>query len=101
MYFFCKLIAPRPSFVRDMTAAEGKLMQDHAAYWRDWMDRGHIEAFGMVGDPEGPYGVGILDFEDADAARRFADADPTILADAGFRIEIQPMPFGAVLRERR
>lgn len=94
--FFCKLIAPRPSFAQDMTPAEGKLMQDHADHWKAAMAKGHVVAFGLVGDPAGFYGVGIVEFEDEASARAFTDQDPTIRAQQGFRFEIQPMPFGAV-----
>lgn len=31
-FFLCKLIPPRPTFARDMTQAEAKLMQEHVAY---------------------------------------------------------------------
>ncbi len=30
---------PRASFGQDMTPAEAQLMQEHAAYWREWMGR--------------------------------------------------------------
>jgi len=46
--FFCKLVPPRPSFAQDLSEAERKLMQEHAAYWREWMEKGHVVAFGVV-----------------------------------------------------
>ncbi len=73
-------------------------MQEHAAYWREWMSKGHVIAFGLVGDPAGPYGVGIVEFDSDDAARAFADGDPTITAGVGFRLDVHPMPFGAAVR---
>lgn len=94
--FFCKLIAPRPSFTQDMTAAEGKLMQEHGAYWREWMAKGHIVSFGLVADPLGAYGIGIVEFEDEARVRSFTDNDPTVRSGQGFRFDIHPMPFGAV-----
>jgi hypothetical protein len=98
--FFCKLIAPRPSFAQDMSPAEAQLMKDHGAYWREAMARGNVVSFGLVADPAGAYGIGIVEFEDAAAARSFTDGDPTILSQRGFRFEIQPMPFGAVRPDR-
>lgn len=80
----------------DMTPHEAGLMQDHAAHWREWMTKGHVIAFGLVGDPAGPYGVGIVEFPDDGAVRAFTDDDPVIRAQAGFRYEVLPMPFGAV-----
>ena len=66
-YFLCKLIPPRPTFAQDMTEAEAKLMQQHAAYWKDLMDRGLVVIFGPVADPKGVYGVAILELEEEDA----------------------------------
>jgi uncharacterized protein YciI len=98
MHFFCKLNAPRATFVQDMTSAEHQLMQEHAGYWRDWMDRGHVIVFGLAADPGGAYGVGIVDFPTAEEARAFADSDPTVRAGIGFTLEVHPMPLGAVIR---
>jgi len=94
--FFCKLIPPRPTFPQDMSPAEAKLMQDHAAYWRDWMSKGNVVAFGPVWDPAGAYGIGIVQFADDMAVRSFAADDPTIKGGAGFRVEIHPMPRGVI-----
>jgi hypothetical protein len=49
--FYCKLVPPRSTFTQDITPAEGKAMQEHAAYWKDWMTKGKIILFGLVGDP--------------------------------------------------
>jgi hypothetical protein len=98
MNFFCKLIAPRPTFSQEMSAEERQLMQAHAVYWREWMQRGNVIVFGLVADPAGPFGVGVVDFETDEAARAFTDGDPTIKAGAGFRFEVHPMPLGAVVR---
>jgi YCII-related domain len=96
MNFFCKLLPPRASFAQDMTPAEAQLMQEHATYWRDWMARGHVVVFGLVGDPRGAYGMGIVDFPSEAEARAFTDGDPTIRSGLGFEFEVLPMPFGAV-----
>jgi len=71
-------------------------MSDHATYWRDLMGKGHVVAFGPVADGAGAYGIGIVQFEDDAEVRSFADNDPTIKSNAGFRYEIQPMPRGVV-----
>jgi uncharacterized protein len=96
MNFFCKLIPPRPSFAQDMTEAEGRLMQEHATYWRAWMDRGNIIAFGVVADPSGVFGAGMVDFESLEAVEAFTAGDPTIQSQSGFAFEVHPMPFGVV-----
>ena len=67
-------------------------MQEHAAYWRGLMAEGKVIAFGPVADPKWPYGIALLRLRD-DADPQTLDVDdPTILADAGFRFEINPMP---------
>ena len=96
--FFCKLLPPRPSFAQDMSEAEAKLMQEHAAYWNDRMDKGQVVTFGLVADPNGPFGIGIVEVEaDADV-EALTTNDPTIRANRGFRFEVYPMPRGAVHR---
>lgn len=51
-YFLYKLIPPRATFPQDMTEAEGKLMQEHVAYWKDFADRRIAVIFGLVVDPK-------------------------------------------------
>jgi hypothetical protein len=94
--FFCRLNPPRASFALDMTEDEGQLMEAHAEHWRSWMAKGHVVAFGLVGDPAGPYGVGIIRVPDEATARALTDSDPVMLANRGFRYDILPMPFGVV-----
>ena len=96
MNFFCKLLPPRSTFLQDMTPEEGAVMQGHAAYWKEWLARGHVIAFGVVADPAGPFGMGLVEFESESAARAFTDGDPTIRSGLGFHIEVLPMPFGVV-----
>jgi len=96
MTFFCRLLPPRASFLQDMTPAEAQIMQEHAAYWREWLARGHVVAFGVVGDPAGVFGVGIVEFEEEAEVHAFTGKDPTVLSGQGFRFEVLPMPFGVV-----
>ena len=96
MNFFCKLVAPRTDFVQTMTPAETQLLQEHGAYWREWLAKGHVIAFGLVGDPRGAFGVGTVDFDSEADARAFTDGDPTIRSGQGFEFEVLPMPMGVV-----
>ncbi len=96
-HFFLKLIAPRPSFVMDMTADEKAMMAEHFAYWKAKLDDGEVIVFGPVMDPKGPYGMGVVAAADETAARAFADGDPAIKSGRGFTCEIHPMR--AVTRE--
>ncbi|NUO72262.1 MAG: hypothetical protein HOQ10_06055 [Frateuria sp.] len=99
-YFLYRLDTPRPTFPADMTPAEGKLMQEHAAYWRGLMDKGMVVAFGPVADPKRFYGIAIIRLQDASDPGDLCANDPVIRADAGFNFEVHPMP-SVVLPEHR
>ena len=96
--FFAKLLPPRPDFVMTMTDAERGLMQAHALYWRGMLDQGRAVTFGLVLDPKGAFGIGVLELPDDADANALTNADPTIQANVGFRYELSPMPMGAVHR---
>jgi hypothetical protein len=89
--FFCKLIAPRPTFAFDMNESEKALMGEHAQYWLDMLKDGTVLVFGPVMDPNGPFGMGIMEGADETEARRRIDADPVMKAGIGFKVEITPM----------
>ncbi len=94
--FYCRLNAPRSTFVQDMTPEEREIMRNHGNYWRGFLDKGNVIAFGLVADPTGAFGVGLVEFPDLDQARAFADEDPTIKSGRGFSFDIIPMPMGIV-----
>jgi uncharacterized protein len=91
-YFFYKLNPPRPTFPTDMTPAEGKVMQEHVAYWSGLMKQGAVVAVGPVADPKGAYGVGIVQLEDGSDATALGTNGPAIKARIGFTFEVHPMP---------
>jgi len=97
-YFLFKLIPPRPTFARDMTDAEAKLMQEHVAYWKKRMEGGLVIVFGPVADPKGTYGVAIVEVEEEVDVNALGMNDPTIKANVGFQFEVYPMDR-AVLRK--
>jgi len=97
-YYLCKLIPPRPAFAQDMTEAEAKLMQKHVTYWKGLMDKGLVIVFGPVADPNGTYGVAIIELDDEADAISLGTNDPTIKANVGFKFEVYPMPQ-AMLRD--
>ena len=90
-YFF-KLIPPRVTFPGDITPAEALLMQEHSAYWKEYMNQGLVVAFGPVFDPRGPYGIGIIRLEEGGDPSSMCANDPTVLADVGFTYEVHLMP---------
>ena len=90
-HYFCKLVAPRPTFAFDMSDAEKALMSEHAAYWMGLLNEGTVLLFGPVMDPSGPFGMGVMEAADEADARRRTDADPVVRAGVGFKVEITPM----------
>ena len=90
-HFFCKLIAPRPTFPFDMSESEKALMGEHAAYWTKMCNEGAVLVFGPVMDPKGPFGMGIFESADEADVKRRTDADPVMKANIGFKVEITPM----------
>ena len=95
-YFFLKLIPPRPSFAFDMTAAERQAMQAHVQYWTDLTKAGTAIIYGPVMDPVAPYGIGIVEVEGEDSARRLAAEDPAITGGTGCTYELLPMRVGLI-----
>jgi uncharacterized protein YciI len=78
MAFLYRLLPPRRTFAQDMSPAEAEVMQRHAGYWQDLLNRDVALAFGPVLDPEDPWGLGLLDLEDEQAARAIGDSDPAV-----------------------
>jgi uncharacterized protein YndB with AHSA1/START domain len=90
-YFVCRLLAPRPTFAQDMTAAEAEMMGRHAAYWTGLMKKGTVLVFGPVGDPKGAWGLGVVRVASEAEALALRDGDPAIQSGRGFSYEILPM----------
>ena len=85
--WFIRLIPPRPTFDKDMTDAEQKLMGEHFVYWKDQFAKGVCLFGGPVFDPRGVYGVLAIRAATEDEARAIASADPTVKAGLN-RIEV-------------
>ena len=95
-YFLCRLTPPRVTFAVDMSDDEKALMQTHAAWWLDQIAKGVALLFGPVLDPEGPWGLGIVEVDDESKARALAAGDPVIKAAIGFTYDVLPMQIGAI-----
>jgi uncharacterized protein len=76
--WFIHLIPPRPTFNKDMTDAEGALMQQHFVYWKEQYAKGVLVFGGPVLEPRGVYGVIVLRAATEDEARAIASADPSV-----------------------
>jgi uncharacterized protein len=76
IYFVLYLNAPRSTFAQDMTPEERNIMQQHVAYWTDLMNKGLVVAFGPVLDPQGVYGLGIVEVESEEQMQSMIANDP-------------------------
>lgn len=56
-YFALKLLPNRPDFAQTMTPDERAIMQQHVAYWKTYLDKGMVLAYGPVLDPAATYGL--------------------------------------------
>jgi uncharacterized protein YciI len=74
-HFMLKLNPCRPTFAQDMTQEERDIMQQHVAYWKDLMQKEYVLVFGPVMDPEGVYGLGVIE-ADEKQVKTFVANDP-------------------------
>src|SRR5512139_1392725 len=75
-YFALKLIPSRPDFAQTMTDEERTIMQQHIAYWRDYMNKGKVIVFGPVLDPNAVYGLGIVTVDEEEEVKALIAGDP-------------------------
>jgi uncharacterized protein YciI len=75
-HFFLKLNPPRPSFTMDMSEEERKIMQQHVAYWKPYLDDGTLIVFGPVMDPKGGFGIAVVAVDNEEQLSRLVANDP-------------------------
>lgn len=96
--FLLRLTPPRPTFPFDATAAEKALFSEHAAYWIARAGEGGAIAVGPVFEPENTWGLALVEAEDEAGAVALGEADPVIVAQAGFAYAAAPVP-SLILRQ--
>jgi uncharacterized protein YciI len=92
--FAFRLIAPRPTFVQDMTDEERAVMERHAAHWQPLVEAGRMVVFGPVLDGTGSWGLGVVEAEDEEV-RALVASDPAVTTGTA-RIEIGQLLTGFV-----
>lgn len=88
--FLIRLLPPRPTFLKDMTPAEQKLMEQHFAYWQQILPSGKLIVGGPVLNPDAPWGLLIVEVANEAEARALGDGDPSVKAGMN-KAEVQPM----------
>ena len=96
--FVLRLIAPRPNFAKTMTDAEREIMNRHAAHWQPYLERGDMVVFGPILTEDDSYGLAVVETDDEQALRQFADQDPVVTTGTA-EFEFGRMAAGRV-RER-
>ena len=94
--YLYRLVPPRSTFPSDITPAEGAAMKRHFGYWGDLISRGVAVIFGPVADPQGPYGIAILNVRNEGDARSICAGDPVVTAKLGFTFGVHEMPNAVV-----
>lgn len=95
-YFALKLIPNRPDFVQTMTDEEKEIMQQHVAYWKEYMDKGVMLILGPVLDPNGAYGLGIVSADSEEEVSQLIAHDPATRINT---YEYYPMLAAVALRK--
>ncbi|MDQ4025929.1 MAG: YciI family protein [Actinomycetota bacterium] len=93
--FVFRLKAPRPTFALDMTGEEQEIMSRHAAHWQPLIDSGQMVVFGPVLDETGSWGLGVVEAEEEDEIRAYAEGDPVVTTGTA-AIEIGKMLAGFI-----
>ncbi len=88
MSFFLKLNPPRASFMMDMTPEERSVMEKHVAYWQPYVNDGTVVVLGPVMDPNGGYGIAVVQVDNEAHLRTLIANDP---ANGLNRYECHPM----------
>lgn len=96
--FVIRLIPPRPTFAVDLTDDEKDIMARHAAHWQPYLDSGQMVVFGPVLDGTGSWGLAVIDSDDEQGLRSFADKDPVATTGTA-TIELGSMLGGFVRRQ--
>ena len=77
-----------------MSDTERGLMMAHIQYVHQYFLDKRVLIYGPVLGKEGSFGMAVLEMENEEEARKFAENDPTILAKL-HTFEISPMRVGA------
>lgn len=96
-FFLYKLISPNTTQMRDSELSEDQIMENHAEYWGEQMEKGKVAAFGPVADPNGSYSIAILCLPDDEDPSTVVSGDPALTSLAGFKYDIFMMP-GAIAK---
>jgi len=87
-HYFLKLVPVRPTFAQDMTDAERAIMQQHVAYWSEYLKKGMVIVFGPVLDPQGTFGMAVVEVDNEEDVKSLVANDPAATIN---HYEVYPM----------
>ena len=93
-YYFLKLVPKRADFSQTMSKEELTIMQQHVAYWKNYLDKGMVAVYGPVLDPKGVYGIGVVGVENEKELDLLIQNDPALKIN-----DYEFFPMNAVVRE--
>lgn len=96
--FAFRVVFPRPTFAQDMSDHEREIMGGHIAHWQPYIQSGQMVVFGPILDATGSWGLGVVEADDEQELREFADKDPVVTTGSG-TIELGSMLLGLVRRQ--
>jgi uncharacterized protein YciI len=70
-------------------------MMEHIRYWKELTAQGTSVLFGPVLEPQGGWGLGIVEVENEAAARAIGDKDPSVIKKLN-TFEVHPMRIGMI-----
>ena len=90
-----KLIPPRPTFNMDMSEEEKAIMDSHISYWNGLFEQRKALIYGPALDPNGVFGLAILEVESDEEAQAIVAMDPAVTSALN-TYELLPMLAGYV-----
>jgi uncharacterized protein YciI len=89
--FLLRIEPTRTGFtLQNMTAEEARLATQHVRYLKSLLDSGKLSLAAQVFDPNGLWGIVIVNAPDRETARALLDGDPMVKANM-FRGEVLPV----------
>ncbi len=82
-WYLYRLRAHRPDFATTMTDDEMATMFAHVEYWRGPLADGRVLLYSPVADPDGSWGLAIVQAESEEELEQLRAHDPAHLADVG------------------
>jgi uncharacterized protein YciI len=94
-HFLYKMYPPRSSFHLDQDEDEKKTMKQHMDYWKELTNKKNAIIYGPVFDPNGVYGMAVIEVINEEKAEDIAKGDPAVLSKI-CTCELIPMQVGMI-----